>query len=444
MPHVELPQTEFKAVVLGETKVGKTSLVLRFTEGHYRENSRSPTIGAFFLTKRVQTSSGITAKVQIWDTAGQAQFRKMAPIYWRNGAAILLCYDVGNLHSWKVALEWLKELRNDKVVLEKNIVLTLVATKSDLFEQQQYHRHNQSGKNADKDHNMVPMDQVEQVLESLNQNVSVTTTPMKQTAHHNASSSAAIHSTPTTATTTAATTATTNTTQNYQGNGQGQILHVHTSARHDGNVDLLFQKVAEEVLYVREQERNLWMNYGIKYKHYGTAFIPATLGNISTMRMTPMTTTTATSPNRADDDRNATNDISGNSNNHVNNSLLRDDSSDDNKGDGNFNSSPSIKSYSKNSHRSNNRQFENYDNTRSTTTASKSRSEEYNNNGNHSSSPINRRDLYGASNDSYQYQSDNDLLDYSKSTNEDNNVKKIGSEDSAANVNAICYGCGLF
>ena len=52
MPHIELPQAEFKVVMLGDTFTGKTSLVLRFAEGYFRESGRSPTVGAFFVTKR--------------------------------------------------------------------------------------------------------------------------------------------------------------------------------------------------------------------------------------------------------------------------------------------------------------------------------------------------------------------------------------------------------
>lgn len=279
MPHVELPQTEFKVVVLGDTNVGKTSLVLRFTEGYYREKSRSPTVGAFFLTKRMQTSSGVTAKVQIWDTAGQKQFRKMAPIYWRNSAAIILCYDMGNIQSWNVAVEWLKDLRCDSNVLEKNIVLALVATKSDLYEEEycssfhpQEMRENGGGSPATggyvNQRTLVPMAQVEQVLQSMNHNNLTSFVP---DSGMNSSNSAAASSVMNAATPT-----------NQQGNnsGEGQILHILTSARTDDNVDALFQKVAEEVLYVQEQEKNLWMNYGIKYKHYST-----TTSNINTSIM---------------------------------------------------------------------------------------------------------------------------------------------------------------
>jgi small GTP-binding protein len=79
--------------MLGETFTGKTSLVLRFAEGYYRDSARNPTVGAFFITKRL-TVNGTTAKVQIWDTAGQEQFKRLAPMYYKNAAAAIICYDV--------------------------------------------------------------------------------------------------------------------------------------------------------------------------------------------------------------------------------------------------------------------------------------------------------------------------------------------------------------
>mmetsp|Transcript_23537 Transcript_23537/g.35003 ORF Transcript_23537/g.35003 Transcript_23537/m.35003 type:complete len:564 (+) Transcript_23537:102-1793(+) len=310
MPHVELPQTEFKVVVLGDTNVGKTSLVLRFTEGYYRENSRSPTVGAFFLTKRVQTTSGITAKVQIWDTAGQAQFRKMAPIYWRNdgAAAILLCYDVSNVHSWNVALEWLKELRYDKHVLEKNIVLALVATKSDLaysnsnslqdeedvvFDHgngngngggQYYTNSNGIRQQKSKQNRMVSFNQVDQILKSFQNQTNIDTTLGMGMGIGTSSSNTA-------ATAAAAAAAAANYNQYGIGNGNGHILHMETSARKDDNVDLLFQKVAEKVLFVREQERLVYMNHGIKYKHYGTS----TAAAASSLALTAMSASASNS-----------------------------------------------------------------------------------------------------------------------------------------------------
>lgn len=131
MPHVELPQAEFKVAMLGDTNAGKTSLVLRFAEGYYRDAPRSATVGAFFITKRIQTSGGITCKIQIWDTAGQAQFRSMAPMYYRNAAAAIVCYDVTSRRSYQVMKEWLEELHRN--IPAGSIVIAIAATKSDLI-----------------------------------------------------------------------------------------------------------------------------------------------------------------------------------------------------------------------------------------------------------------------------------------------------------------------
>lgn len=129
MPHVELPQAEFKAVMLGDTNAGKTSLVIRFAEGYYRNEGRSSTIGAFFITKRVQAANGVTCKIQIWDTAGQPQFRPMAPMYYKNAAAAIVCYDVTDANSYRIMTEWLDELHRN--IPAGTMVIAIAATKCD-------------------------------------------------------------------------------------------------------------------------------------------------------------------------------------------------------------------------------------------------------------------------------------------------------------------------
>lgn len=115
--------------MLGDTFTGKTSLVLRFAEGYYRESGRSATVGAFFITKRL-TVQGLTCKIQIWDTAGQEQFKKLAPMYYKNAAAAIVCYDVTSPKSFEALKYWVDELRTN--VPADGIVLALCATKCDL------------------------------------------------------------------------------------------------------------------------------------------------------------------------------------------------------------------------------------------------------------------------------------------------------------------------
>lgn len=96
-----------QVVMLGETFTGKTSLALRFAEGYYRDSARNPTVGAFFISKKL-TVNDVTAKIQIWDTAGQEQFKRLAPMYYKN-APRPLC--VTTLHRPSRTRHW--NVRNE-------------------------------------------------------------------------------------------------------------------------------------------------------------------------------------------------------------------------------------------------------------------------------------------------------------------------------------------
>ena len=78
---------QFKLVLLGESAVGKSSLVLRFVKGQFHEYQES-TIGAAFLTQ--------TVKFEIWDTAGQEGYHSLAPMYYRGAQAAIVVYDITN------------------------------------------------------------------------------------------------------------------------------------------------------------------------------------------------------------------------------------------------------------------------------------------------------------------------------------------------------------
>ncbi|KAL3908815.1 MAG: hypothetical protein SGILL_008335, partial [Bacillariaceae sp.] len=116
-------------VMLGETFTGKTSLVLRFAEGYYRDSARNPTVGAFFITKKL-TVGGTTAKIQIWDTAGQEQFKRLAPMYYKNAAAAIVCYDVTSPKSFETLEYWMNELQQNTP--PGGLVIAMCATKCDL------------------------------------------------------------------------------------------------------------------------------------------------------------------------------------------------------------------------------------------------------------------------------------------------------------------------
>ncbi|KAL4646868.1 ras-related protein Rab-5A [Arapaima gigas] len=118
---------QFKLVLLGESAVGKSSLVLRFVKGQFHEFQES-TIGAAFLTQTVCLDD-TTVKFEIWDTAGQERYHSLAPMYYRGAQAAIVVYDITNEESFARAKNWVKELQRQA---SPNIVIALAGNKVDL------------------------------------------------------------------------------------------------------------------------------------------------------------------------------------------------------------------------------------------------------------------------------------------------------------------------
>lgn len=118
---------QFKLVLLGESSVGKSSLVLRFVKGQFHEFQES-TIGAAFLTQTVQIDD-TTVKFEIWDTAGQERYHSLAPMYYRGAQAAIVVYDLTNKETFQKAQNWIKELQRQA---SPNIVIALAGNKLDL------------------------------------------------------------------------------------------------------------------------------------------------------------------------------------------------------------------------------------------------------------------------------------------------------------------------
>ncbi|KAK4467863.1 hypothetical protein MN116_008783 [Schistosoma mekongi] len=117
----------FKVVLIGDSGVGKSNLLSRFTRDTFTLESKS-TIGVEFATRNV-TIDGKIIKAQIWDTAGQERYRAITSAYYRGAVGALLVYDVCVLQSFRNLENWLKELQDHA---EKNIVVMLVGNKCDL------------------------------------------------------------------------------------------------------------------------------------------------------------------------------------------------------------------------------------------------------------------------------------------------------------------------
>ncbi|CAL8288821.1 unnamed protein product [Merluccius merluccius] len=117
----------FKVVLIGDSGVGKSNLLSRFTRNEFNLESKS-TIGVEFATRSLQVE-GKTVKAQIWDTAGQERYRAITSAYYRGAVGALLVYDIAKHLTYENAERWLKELQDHA---DSNIVIMLVGNKSDL------------------------------------------------------------------------------------------------------------------------------------------------------------------------------------------------------------------------------------------------------------------------------------------------------------------------
>eukprot|EP00577_Skeletonema_sp_RCC1716_P014286 CAMPEP_0113404990 /NCGR_PEP_ID=MMETSP0013_2-20120614/18701_1 /TAXON_ID=2843 ORGANISM="Skeletonema costatum, Strain 1716" /NCGR_SAMPLE_ID=MMETSP0013_2 /ASSEMBLY_ACC=CAM_ASM_000158 /LENGTH=460 /DNA_ID=CAMNT_0000290663 /DNA_START=91 /DNA_END=1473 /DNA_ORIENTATION=+ /assembly_acc=CAM_ASM_000158 len=230
MPHVEIPQAEFKLVILGDANCGKTSLITRFTQGYYRQHpntntsttkTNSPPSSSSlilrnpnFVTKSIPvTSSNIPTKIQIWDVAGPTSNNNSkstnnskssvkgahtaAKCYYSTSSAILLGYDVTSRSSYEEMRLWLNELRTS--VHFHVVVVAIVALKTDLLHGTHHHHYHGNNEYNSNTSEAVPEYEVEQLAQALN------------------------------------------------------VMYIPTSSKLDVNVTSLFQRVAEEVLVRRKR-----------------------------------------------------------------------------------------------------------------------------------------------------------------------------------------------
>ncbi|XP_047332227.1 ras-related protein RABA1f-like [Impatiens glandulifera] len=117
----------FKVVLIGDSGVGKSNLLSRFSRNEFSLESKS-TIGVEFATRSIQVDDKIV-KAQIWDTAGQERYRAITSAYYRGAVGALVVYDVTRHVTFENVARWLKELRDHT---DTNIVIMLVGNKADL------------------------------------------------------------------------------------------------------------------------------------------------------------------------------------------------------------------------------------------------------------------------------------------------------------------------
>uniref|UniRef100_A0AAQ4QY30 CTP synthase 1a n=1 Tax=Gasterosteus aculeatus aculeatus TaxID=481459 RepID=A0AAQ4QY30_GASAC len=119
----------FRIILLGDSTVGKSSLLKRFSDGIYSDVA-DPTVGVDFYARSLDIEPGVKIKLQLWDTAGQERFRSITTSYYRNSVGGLLVFDLTNRKTFDHVREWHKEVSEH--ILPHHMVYILIGHKSDL------------------------------------------------------------------------------------------------------------------------------------------------------------------------------------------------------------------------------------------------------------------------------------------------------------------------
>ena len=123
----------FKILLLGDSAVGKTCFLKRYTDNTFQDAYLS-TIGFDFKYKSITLKNGKTVKVQLWDTAGEERFRTIAKSYYRGAHGIILIYDVTNRKTFENIRKWLYQINEET---SGKISILLIANKIDCVESRQ-------------------------------------------------------------------------------------------------------------------------------------------------------------------------------------------------------------------------------------------------------------------------------------------------------------------
>lgn len=127
MSSTETYDLSCKVMLIGDSGVGKTCLLVRFKDGTFLSGSFISTVGIDFRNKVVDVE-GTKVKLQIWDTAGQERFRSITRAYYRDATALLLVYDVTNKASFDNVRAWLTEINE---YAQDDVVIMLLGNKCD-------------------------------------------------------------------------------------------------------------------------------------------------------------------------------------------------------------------------------------------------------------------------------------------------------------------------
>ncbi len=121
-----------KIVLIGDSGVGKSNLITRFTKDEFNIESKA-TIGVECATKVLTVQSSMV-KTQIWDTAGQERYRAITHAYYKGAVGAIIVFDISKQESFNNVEKWMKEIQTGAA---ENIVILLVGNKCDLDEERE-------------------------------------------------------------------------------------------------------------------------------------------------------------------------------------------------------------------------------------------------------------------------------------------------------------------
>lgn len=122
----------FKIMLIGNSSVGKSSLLMRFADDIFSETFL-PTIGVDFKIRTIE-ADGSKVKLQMWDTAGQERFKSIVTSYYKGTHGILLVFDLTNMQTFRDMEQWLSDVEKHG---KDNVVKLLVGNKKDMDQQRQ-------------------------------------------------------------------------------------------------------------------------------------------------------------------------------------------------------------------------------------------------------------------------------------------------------------------
>jgi small GTP-binding protein len=124
---------EIKIILLGNSGVGKTSIINRYINNKFEPQSDT-TLGSSFCTKEI-IKDGIIYKLNLWDTTGQEKYHSITNLFIKGSNIVILVYSIDSLSSFEGLNYWYKSLKDNLV--DNQYVLSIVGSKSDLIKDEE-------------------------------------------------------------------------------------------------------------------------------------------------------------------------------------------------------------------------------------------------------------------------------------------------------------------